>query len=93
MDVNTLIEMTYRGLLLSLWICLPTVLAASAVGLLLAVVQATTQLQDQTSAQMLKLFAACAALALSGGWAGLSLLNFVDEMLRAAGFAAPSPIL
>jgi type III secretion protein S len=93
MDANSLLEFTHRGLLLALWVSLPTVVAAAAVGVLTAVVQATTQLQDQTASQVFKLVVACAALALSARWLGLSLLSFADEMFRAAGFHAPSPIL
>lgn len=93
MDMSSLIEFTHRGLLLALWVSLPTVVAAGAVGLLMAVVQATTQLQDQTSSLILKLIVACIVLALSARWVGLSILNFADELLRSGGFHAPSPIL
>lgn len=93
MDNSSLIDFTHRGLLLALWVSLPTVGAAAAIGLLVAVIQATTQLQDQTAAQIFKLIAACAVLAVSAHWAGLSLLNFADEMFRSVGFHAPSPIL
>jgi len=92
-DTNSLVEFTHRGLLLALWVSLPTVCAAAAIGILLAVIQATTQLQDQTAAQIFKLIAACAVLAISAHWVGFSLLNFADEMFRAGGFHAPSPIL
>lgn len=93
MEMSSLIEFTHRGLLLALWVSLPTVVAAGAVGLLMAVVQATTQLQDQTSSLILKLIVACIVLALSARWVGLSILNFADELLRSGGFHAPSPIL
>jgi type III secretion protein S len=93
MSVSDLIEHAQRGLLLALWVSLPTVAAAACVGVLVAVIQAATQLQDQTSSQVFKLVAACLVLALSGQWVGLSLLNFVDAMLRSAGFHAPAPIL
>lgn len=93
MDTNSLVEFTHRGLLLALWVSLPTVCAAASIGILLAVIQATTQLQDQTAAQIFKLIVACAVLAISAHWVGLSLLNFADEMFRAGGFHPPSPIL
>jgi type III secretion protein S len=93
MDASSLVEYTHRGLLLALWVSLPTVCAAAAIGVLVAVIQATTQLQDQTAAQILKLICACVVLALSAHWVGLSLLNFADEMFRAGGFHAPTPVL
>ena len=93
MDATELLEFTHRGLLLALWVSLPTVVAAAAVGVLVAVVQATTQLQDQTASQIFKLVVACLVLAVSAQWVGVNLLNFADEMFRASGFHAPTPIL
>jgi type III secretion protein S len=93
MNVATLIDFTNRGLLLALWVSLPTVAAAAAIGLLFALLQATTQLQDQTTGQIVKLVGACIVLALTGGWVGLSVLNFADELMRTGGFNAPTPIL
>ncbi|MBA2723889.1 MAG: type III secretion system export apparatus subunit SctS [Methylibium sp.] len=93
MDTANLLEFTNRGLLLALWVSLPTVAAAAAVGLFVAVVQATTQLQNQTASQVFKLIAACIVLALTARWVGVSILNFADEMMRSGGFHAPAPIL
>ncbi len=93
MDTPSLIEFSTRGLLLALWVSLPTVAAAAAIGLLFALLQATTQLQDQTTGQVIKLIGACVVLALSAAWLGLSVLNFADELLRHGGFNAPAPIL
>jgi type III secretion protein S len=93
MNVTELIDFTHRGLLLALWVSLPTVATAAAIGLLFALVQATTQLQDQTTGQVFKLVGACIVLALTAAWVGLSVLNFADEMMRTFGFNAPTPIL
>jgi type III secretion protein S len=93
MNTENLIEFAHRGLILVLWVALPTVVTAAAVGIVVALIQATTQLQDQTAAQVLKLIVACLVLVLSAGWAGISVLNFVDEMMRTIGFHAPTPIL
>ncbi len=93
MTTDTLIEFTHRGLLMVVWVVLPTVLTAAAIGLLFALLQATTQLQDQTTGQVVKLLGAAVVLALTAGWLGLSVLNFVDELMRAGGFHAPTPIL
>ena len=93
MDTSTLIDFSTRGLLLALWVSLPTVVASAAVGLVVAVIQATTQLQDQTASQVFKLIIACVVLALSARWVGISVLNFADELLRSGGFHAPAPIL
>ena len=93
MSTEALLEFAHRGLLLALWVSLPTVIAAALVGLVIALIQATTQLQDQTVGQVFKMIAASLVLALSASWLGLSVVNFADEMLRSIGFHAPSPIL
>jgi len=93
MSTEALLEFAHRGLLLALWVSLPTVAAAALVGLSIALIQATTQLQDQTVGQVFKMIAASLVLALSASWLGLSVVNFADEMLRSIGFHAPSPIL
>lgn len=88
MDVNAVIDYTQRGLLLAIWVCMPVVLAAAVTGLVVAVVQATTQLQDQTLSQVLKLGVAALVLVLSAHWMGASIYLFVDDLLRAGGFMA-----
>lgn len=93
MTTEALLEFAQRGLLLALWVSLPTVAAAALVGLSIALIQATTQLQDQTVGQVFKMIAASVVLALSASWLGLSVVNFADEMLRSIGFHAPVPIL
>ncbi len=93
MTTDGLIEFANRGLLMVLWVSLPTVATAAGIGLLFALLQATTQLQDQTTGQVVKLVGAAVVLLLTSGWLGLSVLNFADELLRAGGFHAPTPIL
>ena len=93
MTTDTLIDFANRGLLMVLWVSLPTVATAAGIGLLFALLQATTQLQDQTTGQVVKLVGAAIVLVLTSGWLGLSVLNFADELLRTGAFPAPSPIL
>lgn len=93
MNTESLVQFAERGLLLVLWVSLPAVLTAAAIGLGFALLQATTQLQDQTTGQIFKLLGACVVLALLGSWMGVSVLGFADEMMRAGGFNAPTPIL
>jgi type III secretion protein S len=90
-DPSGIIEFTQRGLLLAMWVSLPVVAAAAVVGLLVAVVQATTQLQDQTLSQVVKLVVAAVVLVLTAQWMGSSIFLFVDELLRAGGFYATRP--
>jgi type III secretion protein S len=88
MEPSSVIEFTQRGLLLALWVSLPVIAASAAVGLVVAVIQATTQLQDQTLSQVIKLVVAALVLVLTAQWMGSSIYLFVDELLRAGGFHA-----
>lgn len=57
---------------------------ATAVGLIVALIQAVTHLQEQTLPFGLKLLAVCVCMYLVAGWMGTQLLRFGDEMLRLA---------
>lgn len=91
MDSNALIEFLQRGLLLAVWVSLPVAAAAVAVGMVFAVVQAATQLQDQTVSTIAKLLVAAMVLALCARWIGAAVVEFTDEMWRAGGFHAATP--
>ncbi|MBT2869667.1 type III secretion system export apparatus subunit SctS [Chromobacterium violaceum] len=68
-------ELLWLVLLLSL----PVVLVASVVGLLVSLLQALTQIQDQTVAFLVKLVAACITLALTHHWMGQALLRYAER--------------
>lgn len=80
MEVATLTTFVKQALLLVLWLSLPAVLVASAVGLGIAFLQAITQVQDQTIAFGVKLLAVILAIALTSAWLGGELLNFADQL-------------
>ncbi|MCU0680893.1 MAG: type III secretion system export apparatus subunit SctS [Polyangiaceae bacterium] len=69
-----------EALLLSVVVSLPALAVAALVGLLVAVVQAATQVQDQTIAHLPRLVAVVAALALLGPWMGRQLAAFAARM-------------
>jgi type III secretion protein S len=85
MDIPSITDLTTRALMLVLWLSLPTVLTAAAVGLLVAIVQAATQIQDQSIGQALKLIAVFAVAAVTAAWAANATLNFADEALASFG--------
>ncbi|MFL9950543.1 type III secretion system export apparatus subunit SctS [Paraburkholderia agricolaris] len=64
-----LAQMLYLSLLLSL----PVIIAASTVGVLLAVLQALTQIQEQTLPTAIKLVVAGVTLFLTARWMGSEL--------------------
>jgi len=92
MEIDAIINFTRQGLLLSLWLCLPVVLGSAAAGLLIAILQAATQLQDQAASAAMRLIVGALIVALTAGWMGLSTKDFVDDMWRNAGYRAPPSI-
>lgn len=66
-----------------LWIVLllsmPVVLVASVVGLVVSLLQALTQIQDQTLQFLIKLLAVSATLLVTYHWMGSTLLNYTQQ--------------
>ena len=65
-----------QALFLSLILTGPPVLVAMLVGLTISIVQATTQIQEQTLTFVPKLFAIVATLSLAGPWMLSQLIAF-----------------
>lgn len=80
MELAALVTYVKQALWLVLWLSLPPVLVASIVGLAIALLQAVTQVQDQTISFGIKLLAAMAAIALTSAWLGAELMNFADQL-------------
>jgi len=67
-DQGTLIEIGNQAMLLIVYIAAPLLLSALAVGLIISVFQAATQIQEQTLSFIPKLIALVVALVLFGPW-------------------------
>ncbi len=65
-----LVSFAQSGLLLAVAICLPLLVVTAAVGLVMAVLQAATQIQDSALSHLPRLLAAAAVLTLLGPWMG-----------------------
>jgi flagellar biosynthesis protein FliQ len=72
-----------EGLLLVLLLSAPPLLASMAVGLVLGVVQAATQIQDQALAFVPKLVVVLVVLAAMGPVLGAQLVRFMTSLLVA----------
>jgi type III secretion protein S len=73
-------DITLEALWLVLLLSAPPVIAASAVGLLVAVVQAATQIQEQTLQFTLKFFAIVLTLFITASLVAGSLYAFSDRI-------------
>ncbi len=79
--VDTVVEALWLVLVLSA----PPVIAASLVGLIVAILQAATQLQEQTLQYALKFFVVVIALFVTGGLVATSLVTFSDNIFDSIG--------
>lgn len=82
MALDGLVSLAQEALLLGLLVSLPVLAVAAAVGLLSAIFQAATQVQDAALGHFPKFVAVAIALALAGPWMGRQILTFA---LRAFG--------
>lgn len=65
-----------QALYLTLILSMPTILVAAVVGTLFSLLQALTQIQEQTLSFAVKLIAVGVTLYLTAGWVGGELMNY-----------------
>ena len=76
MDVSDILQLTSQALVLVLILSLPPILAASIVGTLVSLLQALTQVQEQTLSFVIKLIAVIISLFATASWLGAELYQF-----------------
>ncbi|WP_298067822.1 type III secretion system export apparatus subunit SctS [uncultured Mailhella sp.] len=69
-----------QALYLVLIISLPPIVIASVIGILVSLLQAVTQLQEQTLTFGVKLVCVVVTIFLMGGWMSGELLRYADEI-------------
>lgn len=70
--------LVYHALFLILLLSGPPILISTVLGLMVAIFQAATQIQEQTLSFTVKLFAVIFTLIFLGGWLGGQLMQFVN---------------
>jgi type III secretion protein S len=76
MEVVDIVSHVVRAMLLILWLSLPPIVVASVVGTLFSLIQALTQIQEQTLSFAIKLVAVGATLFLTARWIGGEIYNY-----------------
>jgi len=76
MSNDIIVHLTQNVLWLVLMLSLPTVAVASIVGILVSLLQALTQIQEQTIQFLVKLVAVCIVLVATYRWSGDALLSY-----------------
>jgi type III secretion HrpO family protein len=80
MATALLVHSAQEALLLVVAVSLPALAVAAIVGLVVAALQAASQIQDATLAHLPRLLAVVAALALLGPWMGGAIAAFATHM-------------
>jgi type III secretion protein S len=73
-------QLAYQALLLILILSAPPILISTLLGLMVAIFQAATQIQEQTLSFMVKLFAVIITLLLMGGWLAGQIMSFTSNI-------------
>jgi type III secretion HrpO family protein len=81
---SLLVEHARQALILAALVSLPVIGVAAAIGLLVAAIQAATQIQDPTIAHLPRVVAVTATLALMGPWMGSQIAAFAERVLLLA---------
>jgi flagellar biosynthetic protein FliQ len=82
MSLETVGVLLQRGVLQILLIASPLLLSALLVGLIVAILQSATSIQEQTLTFVPKIFTILIILALLGGWMFRSLREYTLELFR-----------
>lgn len=72
-----------QGLYTLLMVAAPMLLTILAVGLVVSIVQAATQIHEQTLSFVPKVLAAVAVMAIAGPWMLTTLVEYLQRMLQA----------
>ena len=84
MPPATLVRHAQEALLLVVAVSLPVLAVSALVGLIVAAVQAASQIQDPTLAHLPRLLVVVVALALLGPWMGHEVAQFAQLAFTAA---------
>jgi type III secretion protein S len=80
MDPLNAVEVARQGLYVVIAVTAPFVIGGTLIGLLVAIAQAVTQIQDQTLGQAVRLLTTLLGLAMAGGWACAEVLEFAQRV-------------
>ena len=80
MSQPSIIQFTVEALTLVLLLSLPPIVVASVVGILVSLIQAVTQIQDQTLSFAVKLIAVIVTILITAKWVGGELFNYAIKL-------------
>jgi type III secretion HrpO family protein len=72
--------LSYQALILILLLSAPPILISTFLGLLVAIFQAATQIQEQTLSFMIKLVSVVLTLIVMGGWLSAQIMQYSNNI-------------
>lgn len=82
MTPDTVLDIGQQALKLTLLLCAPLLLSALAVGVLVGIFQAATQINEMTLSFIPKLLAMALVMALAGPWMLRTLLDYTRQLIE-----------
>ncbi len=82
MDPQQVLTIGRDGLMTLITVCAPLLLTVMAVGLVVSILQAATQIHEATLSFVPKLLAAFATLAITGSWMITTLVEYIQRVLQ-----------
>ena len=82
MSPDTILDLTRQAMVIILMLSMPILLTALAVGLLIGMFQAATQINEMTLSFIPKLFAVVLAILLAGPWMLHLLVDFTTSLFH-----------
>jgi len=76
MTEASILEFTVNAMMLVLWLSMPPIIVASFTGILVSLIQALTQIQEQTLSFAVKLVAVTITMLITARWLGGEMYNF-----------------
>lgn len=78
MFVNEITQLSYQALILILLLSGPPIIISTVLGLIVAIFQAATQIQEQTLSFTVKLFAVVLTIMVLGGWLSAQVVQYTN---------------
>jgi type III secretion protein S len=82
MFTTEIYQLAYQALLMILILSGPPIIISMVVGLFVAILQAATQVQEQTLSFTVKLIAVIFTLLLMGGWLGGQIVQYANTIFQ-----------
>ncbi len=89
MFINEIHSLSYQALILILLLSGPPIIISTVLGLIVAIFQAATQIQEQTLSFTVKLFAVVFTIMFLGGWLGSAIFQYTTSIFTAIARLGP----